>query len=117
MDAETISDLFTEFGPVQVRRMFGGAGLYSHDVMFGLVSDGQIFLKVDAVTIPAFEGEGCAPFQYDTKDGKRATMSYWRIPDRLYDDPAELAQWAQRALSIARKNAAAKPGKSKKKRR
>ncbi len=63
--------------------------------MFGLVSDGQIYLKADSATSPRFVSEGCQPFEYGTKAGKRAVMSYWRLPDRLYDDPDELAQWAK----------------------
>ena len=109
MDADTIHEFFASFGAVQVRRMFGGAGLYADGVMFGLVADGQIYLKADATTAPDFEREGCGPFEYGTKTGKRAVMSYWRLPDRLYDDPDELARWARTALSIAQRNAAAKP--------
>ena len=81
--------------------MFGGAGLYSGGVMFGLVSDGLIHLKADATTVPRFETEGCRPFEYGTKTGRRAIMSYWRLPDRLYDDPDMLAQWARQALEVA----------------
>ena len=109
MDPDTIQELFAVFGAVNVRRMFGGAGLYADGVMFGLVSDGQIYLKADAATSKTFEREGCAPFEYGTRTGKRAVMSYWRLPDRLYDDPDELARWARTALSIAQRNAAAKP--------
>ena len=93
-----------EFGAVTVRRMFGGAGLYADGVMFGLVSGGQIYLKADAATAPGFEREGCGPFEYGTKTGKRAIMSYWRLPDRLYDDTDELAQWARQAVAVARQS-------------
>ncbi len=113
MDQDYIRELFAEFGTVHVRRMFGGAGIYADEVMFGLISDELIYLKADAETVPAFERENCAPFQYTTKTGKRAVMSYWRLPDRLYDDPAELAQWAKIALGVARKNALAKPPRKK----
>ena len=109
MDAEFIRELFSEFGPVQVRRMFGGAGLFVDGLMFGLVTDGMIYLKADAETTPAFEREHCAPFGYSTKHGRRVLTSYWRLPDRLYDDAGELAQWARQALAVARKKAAAKP--------
>jgi DNA transformation protein len=34
--------------------------------------------------------------------------SYWRLPDRLYDDADELAQWARHALKAAHE-VAAKP--------
>jgi DNA transformation protein len=117
MDADTIHDLFIEFGTVHIRRMFGGTGIYAGDVMFGLVSDDLIYLKADAGTVPAFEREKCSPFQYITKNGKRAVMSYWRLPDRLYDDPAELAQWAKQAIAVARQNAVKKPATADRKRR
>ncbi len=108
VDAEYIGELFREFGTVRVRRMFGGAGLYAEGMMFGLVSDGQIYLKADATTVPRFESEHCGPFQYSTRKGKRALTTYWRLPDRLYDDTDELAQWARHALAAARQSATAK---------
>jgi DNA transformation protein len=109
VDPEYVSELFASFGAIQMRRMFGGAGLYADGAMFGLVSDGQIYLKADEATSPRFAAEGCAPFEYGTKAGKRAVMSYWRLPDRLYDDPDELAQWAKQALTVAQRKAVAKP--------
>jgi DNA transformation protein and related proteins len=113
VDAEHIRELFREFGEVRLRRMFGGAGLYADGVMFALLSDELIYLKADAVSAPDFERENCPPFQYDTKTGRRAVMSYWRLPERLYDDADELAQWARRALTVARQAAADKPAKAK----
>jgi len=94
MDPQFISDLFAPFGPVAVRRMFGGAGLYRDGLMFALEFDGVIFLRVDEASIPDFEREGSRPFVYT-----RAK--------RLYDDPEELAVWAERALAIARQKKAA----------
>jgi DNA transformation protein len=106
MDGEAIVELFAEFGPVTVRRMFGGAGVFVDGLMFGLVSDGVIYLKADSETIPAFEGEGLRPFSYATKDGTRMLTSYWRMPDRLYDDTEELARWAKAAHAVALRKAA-----------
>src|SRR5581483_5626642 len=91
--------------------MFGGAGLYVGDVMFGLVSEGRIYLTADAETMSAFKRENCAPFQYNTKHGRRAAMSYWELPERLYDDAGELAQWAKLALRIAREAVVARSSK------
>jgi DNA transformation protein and related proteins len=109
MDPDFLRDLFADFGTVEVRRLFGGAGLFADGVMFGLVSGGQIYLKADPETAPRFEAEGCGPFEYGTKTGKRAIASFRRLPDRLYDDAEELAQWARAALAVARKNATGKP--------
>jgi DNA transformation protein and related proteins len=106
VDGEYIRDLFAGFGPVAVRRMFGGAGIYADGLMFALVVDGVIYLKADDVTTPMFQQEGMGPFTYTAKGGTRALMSYWRMPDRLYDDADELAQWAVAALAAARRKAA-----------
>jgi DNA transformation protein len=107
VDPEFINDLFAPFGPVTVRRMFGGAGIYREGLMFALVFDGSIFLKVDDASIPDFEREGSRPFVYTRakSPGKigRASLSYWRLPERLYDDPEDLARWAERALAIAQR--------------
>jgi DNA transformation protein len=86
--------------------MFGGAGIWCEGLMFALVFDGAIFLKVDETSIPDFEREGSRPFVYTLAKSPghvgRASLSYWRLPERLYDDPEELAVWAARALAIAR---------------
>jgi DNA transformation protein len=98
---DDIQELFSVFGPVSVRRMFGGAGVYADGTMFALVARGVIYLKADDVNTPAFERENLAPFTYQTKHGKHGVMSYRRMPDRLYDDPEELATWARDALAAA----------------
>jgi DNA transformation protein len=72
---EDVRELFAAFGPVTVRRLFGGAGIYSGSTMFALLHDGVIYLKVDAQTAVAFERENLAPFGYETKDGRRSVMS------------------------------------------
>ena len=105
MDPEFIRELFSQFRPVTVKRLFGGAGVYCEGLMFALVFDGAIFLKVDEASIPDFEREGSRPFVYTRAKSPgrvgRHSLSYWRLPERLYDDPEELAVWAARALAIA----------------
>jgi DNA transformation protein and related proteins len=117
MDPEFIRELFAPFGPVVVRRMFGGAGLFREGLMFGLEFDGALFLRVDADSIPDFEREGSRPFVYTRakSPGKvgRASTSYWRLPERLYDDPEELAVWAERAFAITQRKKAAPRARTK----
>ena len=108
-----LAELFSGFGSVTVRRMFSGAGIFAGGLMIALVVDGVIFLKADAQTIPDFEREGLRPFSYKTKDGERTLNSYWRMPERLYDDPDELADWARRAMATARR-AGSRTGKTRK---
>ena len=103
MAPEDIRELFASFGTVLVRRMFGGAGIYAQETMFALLHEGVIYLKTDPHNAPAFAREDLTPFTYTTRSGKRAVMSYRRMPERLYDDPDELAAWADEALAAARR--------------
>jgi DNA transformation protein len=98
---DDIVELFSVFGPVTVRRMFGGAGIYADGTMFGLIAGGTIYLKAGAGNVAMFEREGLPPFTYSRRENERAVMSYRRMPDRLYDDPDELAAWARAALAAA----------------
>jgi DNA transformation protein len=121
LDPEFIRELFAPFGAVTIKRMFGGAGIYSEGLMFGLVFDDAIFLKVDETSIPDFERERSRPFVYTRAKSPgrvgRHSLSYWRLPERLYDDPDELAVWAARALAIAERKKLAPRAQAKRKRR
>lgn len=101
---ELLKDAMAGLGPIAVRRMFGGAGIFCDGVMLGLVADDTLYLKADAATRAAFEAEGLGPFTFRGK-AKTVTMSYWRAPERLLDDPDEMAEWAGRALTVARAGA------------
>ena len=90
-------------GALSVRRMFGGAGVFSEGLMFALVVDDVLFLKADETTKPAFESEGLEPFTFGAKGGKRTVMSYWRAPARCLDDPDEMASWGRKAQNAARR--------------
>ena len=102
-DPGFLTELFSGFGPIAVRRMFSGAGVFADGLMIALVVDGVIYLKADDSFVPLFEREGQTPFSYTTRDGKRTLDSYWRMPERLYDEPDELAEWARLALAAARR--------------
>jgi DNA transformation protein and related proteins len=117
VDPEFIREMFAQFGPVTVRRMFGGAGIYSKGLMFGLVFDGAIYLKVDESSIPDFEREDSRPFVYSRSAGRigQHSLPYWRLPERLYDDPDELAIWAARALAIQERKKFAPRARAKRK--
>jgi DNA transformation protein and related proteins len=103
LDPDFIRELFAPFRPVAVKRMFGGIGIYAEGLMFGLVFDEVIYLRVDETSIPSFEREGSVPFVYPLAKRfvGRPSRHFWRLPERLYDDPDELAVWAGRALTIA----------------
>lgn len=100
-DPHRFDDLFASFGPIALRRMFGGEGVFVKGQIIGLVMEDRIFLKTGDATRPAYVTERCKPFGFK-KGGKRIETSYFSIPERLYDDPEEFADWARKAHGIAR---------------
>ena len=111
MDPDSIEDLFQEFGPVRLRAMFGGHGLYCGEQIFGLEVGGEIYLKADDTTRPAFEEAGSRPFRYRREDGREVSTSYWLLPSMAVDDASEAARWARMALEAGRRAAASRPKK------
>jgi DNA transformation protein and related proteins len=108
MDRDFLLDLFSEFGPVTIRRMFSGFGISVDGTTFALALRGGIYFRADDHTIQRFEAEGSTPFQYQTRTKTVTVRSYWRLPERLYDDPQELAGWARTALAAAQHTALSK---------
>jgi DNA transformation protein len=116
VDREAIAELFAGFGPVGVRRMFSGFGLYADEVCFSLFLRGELYFKADETTVPRFAAEGSRPFSYtQTRSGKVVTVnSFWRLPERLYDDPDELAAWTRAAVVVAQRQKLGKRVRAKK---
>jgi DNA transformation protein len=114
MDREFLIDLFADFGPVTIRRMFSGYGISADGTNFALALRAGLFFRADEQTIPSFEAEGSAPFQYQTRAKTVTVNSYWQLPARLFDDSEELAQWARAALAAAQRAKVKKRPKAKK---
>jgi DNA transformation protein len=112
-DLAFAEDLFSGLGPVSARRMFGGAGLYAGQLMFGLVDDGRIYLKTDAALQAYFFYDWAFSLIYTERKGPMADVpqetSYWSLPESALDDPEEACTWARRALAVAEARKAAGP--------
>ncbi|MBA4209843.1 MAG: transcriptional regulator [Parvibaculum sp.] len=106
---EFVSEQLEPLGPVRIRNMFGGAGVYLGDLMFGLIAGETLFFKVDDRNRADYEAEEMGPFVYEPPSGKAVAMSYYELPERLYDDADELVAWARKALDAALSAKAAKP--------
>jgi DNA transformation protein and related proteins len=110
---EFVSEQMAGFGPVSVRRMFSGAGVYRDGLIFALIARDVLYLKTDEESRAPFEAEGLGPFTFSTKTGEHKLTSYWRAPSRCFDDPDEMALWCRRAYDVALKAEKAKAGKKK----
>lgn len=105
-----LKDLFSPFGVITIRKMFGGAGIYCDGAIFAITGDEGVWLKVDDVTRAEFEEAGLEPFEVEMK-GKTGTMSYYTAPEDIYDDEDALRHWTGLALGASAR--AKKPAKKK----
>jgi len=97
---EYLHEVFERFGPIRIRKMFGGYGVYHGGLMFGLVADDTLYLKADAGNAGFFEKERLEQFEYN-KGGRTIRMSYYQAPDGIMDDREQAAIWARRSLDAA----------------
>lgn len=96
-----VAEQLADVGPFSIRGMFGGAGVFADGVMFALIYQDTLYLKADTQSAKAFEAEGSKLFTYETSQGTHTLGSYWRVPERLFDDADEMTEWARRALKVA----------------
>ena len=108
MDRDFLLDLFSDFGPVTIRRMFSGFGISVDGTNFALALRGGLYFRADDQTIDRFKAEGSSPFQYQTRAKTVTVASYWQLPERLYDEPHDLTEWARAALAAAQRAAMSK---------
>ena len=106
-----VKDLLADFGPVTIRNMFGGAGIYADGVMFAILVDDTLYLKADDASSRAFASEGMRPFSYKPRGKAPVAMSYWEVPERLLEEPEEVTAWAREAHRIAQASKAKMPRK------
>ena len=115
MDRDFLIDLFADFGPVTIRKMFSGYGISADGTNFALALRSGLYFRADEQTIPQFEAEGSKPFSYQTRAKTVTVNSYWELPARLFDDSDELADWARAALAAAQRAALRQRPKARKK--
>jgi DNA transformation protein len=114
MDRDFLIDLFSDFGPVTIRKMFSGFGISADGTNFALALRSGVYFRADDQTIPQFEAEGSKPFSYQTRSKTITVNSYWELPARLFDDTEELSGWARAALAAAQRAALKKRPKARK---
>lgn len=109
--ASHVVDIMQVIGPVYAKRMFGGHGIFLDGLMFALIADNSLYLKVDDETRPAFDEQGLMPFTYQKK-GSTASLSYYQAPEEAMEDLEKMRDWAVPAFEAALRAAARKHKKS-----
>ena len=101
--AEFLREQLAPLGRVTLRRMFGKTGVFCDGVMFAMVTENTLYFRVDDQNRETFsEARSFPPLNY-AKRGATIDLSFWRVPERLFDEPDELVTWARVALAAARR--------------
>lgn len=98
---------------ITARSMFGGYGLYLEGVMFALIAYDTLYFKVDDGNRDDYLTAGMSPFTYEGK-GKPIQMSYYQLPESVFEDVSALAAWVEKAHAAARRAKAKQKPRSRK---
>ena len=112
-----LQDQLHGLGHITTRRMFSGAAIYCDSVVFGLVLRDVLHFKVDDGNRSAYAAEGLEPFIYEARGKPVRVEAYRRVPERLFDDPDEMLEWARAALAAGRRASVGKKPKRRRSRR
>lgn len=104
--AEFLREQLAPLGHITMRRMFSATGLFCKGVMFGMMTDDALYFRVDDLNRAVFEEARSAPPLSYEKQGRTIDLSFWCVPERLFDEPEELVTWARAALEAAHRVAA-----------
>ena len=104
--AEFLSEQLAPLGRITMRRMFGKTGVFCDGLMLGMLTDNTLYLRVDDDNRAAFQEAASSPPLNYRKKGETIDLSFWRAPERLFDEPEELVTWSRIALAAAHRVAA-----------
>ncbi len=90
-----------DLGPIETKRMFGGYGLYSDGLFFGLCSQDTLYFRVDEAGREECTAAGIDCF--DPRGDGKVLPSYFELPLEVRTNLAEKKRWFERALSAAAK--------------
>ncbi len=97
---EFVLDQLRALPDVRAKAMFGAYGLYQNEHFFAILDEGRLFFKTDAGSQADYAARGMEPFTYESK-GRTLKMSYHEVPPDVMENPAELVEWARRAIQAA----------------
>jgi|HubBroStandDraft_3_1064219.scaffolds.fasta_scaffold06330_2 DNA transformation protein len=100
---EHLLDQLSDWGAVAARPRPEGWVLYRDGLVFALLAQDTLYLKVDDANRERFEAAGGIPLGDAGGGGAAASWTYWTPPKSALDDAEELALWAQSGFEAAQR--------------
>ena len=107
---EFVLDQLAGLDGLRARAMFGGVGLYAHEVFFGILAADVLFFKVGDTNRREYETAGSSPFK--PYADRAMTMPYYNVPMVVLEDAVRLGEWAARAVAVAKTGKTGKRAKA-----
>lgn len=96
-----VIEQFGVLGEPTVRAMMGGWVVYVDGFVCALIAGNELYLKADALTIPAFDAAGLKAFRpFEDSD---AVMKYYQAPPAIFEDRDELVRWVGGAVDSSKR--------------
>jgi DNA transformation protein len=94
-----VKEQLSEFADVEMKKMFGGVGIFLNGIMFALITaKGQFMMRVGESNIQDFKAKGSQPFNHEKKG---RAMPYWEVPVEVAENRDVLKVWAAKAYDVA----------------
>jgi DNA transformation protein and related proteins len=90
-----VMDQLADLSHVTARAMFGGHGLYSQSIFFGILRKDRVYFKVTAATTHRYKDHGMKPFR---PNAKQTLTSFYEVPIDILEDAEAMTQWATDAI-------------------
>jgi DNA transformation protein len=115
-DIDHLTELFAPLPGVSFKRMFSGYGIMKEGMMFALIASDVLYFRADEAAAQRHKAEGAPQWTPHMRGKTMTTMPYWQVPERLFDEPEEFANWAREAFAIAKRHKTEKSAPKAKKR-
>ncbi|WP_435956036.1 TfoX/Sxy family DNA transformation protein [Dryocola sp. BD626] len=95
-------ECLSPLGAVQYRSQFGGYSLSVENVVFAMVSDGELYLRACEDSETYFANKAAPPL-ICSKRGKPIVLNYYHVDEALWSDRDKLLKLSTNALRSARR--------------
>lgn len=105
MDDARIADFFVSVGPVSIRPVFGGKGIYHHGKIIAFQRRDELLVKGDKRKAARIKKAGGTRMFYRRRKGKRQKvyLPYWSVPESAYHDADEMARWVKMGVEASKR--------------
>jgi DNA transformation protein len=108
-----ILEQLAALGSLRSNRMFGGIGLYSREMFFGLIDDDTVFFKTDESNVAPYRERNMPRFM-PFPDRPEAVLGYHQVPADVIEDSEQLVDWARKSVEVALRRQVAKATRTRK---